>query len=394
MSWVNSVALLGAAAGLLLLGGSGCSEAKKAAQGAADRAAGSEKVAPAASGRSSPDIEVPPGDGPVARVAGEPIPREAFNRRYRRLMERYARARHEVKPDLRERIKDNIVRRLVDRALVRREAEKMGIALDPDQVERRWQEHKKRYGSDEAFAAFLERAGTSAEEVRSDFEDNFLQEAVFRRIGEAVTVSGQEVRDFYEENEDRYARPEMIRASHILVRVPAGAEPSVVKEKKALARKIRREAAAEGSDFATLAARHGEDPTKDKGGDLGFFPRGRMVEAFEKAVWDLEVGEIAPVTRTQFGFHVIRKTGQREADKQRFEDVDDQIERGLLARKRNEAIRSAIERWREQTDIEILLKGDPSIINAGYDQPPKPGTPEFLKGAAQTSSRAVDPSEL
>src|SRR5687767_12316774 len=62
-------------------------------------------------------IELPPGTGPVASVNGVEIPREPFNKEYKVTIERYQRARHDVQPALKERLKDNIVRRLVDAEL-------------------------------------------------------------------------------------------------------------------------------------------------------------------------------------------------------------------------------------------------------------------------------------
>src|SRR5262245_54821599 len=74
-------------------------------------------------------IELPPGTGPVASVNGVEIPREPFNKEYKVTIERYQRARHEVQPALRERLKDNIVRRLVDAELIRQQAEKLGVVI-------------------------------------------------------------------------------------------------------------------------------------------------------------------------------------------------------------------------------------------------------------------------
>lgn len=315
------------------------------------------------------EVQLPPGDGPVARVNGQEIPREVFNREYRQTIERYTRARHEVKPALRERLKDNIVGRLVDQEIIRQQAAKLGVVIEPDVLESRWTEHKKRYGSPEAFDAFLERAGTTAADVRRNFDQNHLREAVFARIGEQVTVSGEEARAFFEKNKKRYEEPAMVRASHILIRVPPGADEKVVSKKRELAKTIRREASAKGADFAELAKKHGEDPTKDRGGDLGYFPKGRMVKAFEKAAWNLKKGQISRVVKTQFGFHIIKKTDARPASKKRFSEVSDQIERSLLAQNRNKAIRETLEKWKKDAELDLYVKGDPEIINAAYEAP-------------------------
>ncbi len=69
-----------------------------------------------------------------------------------------------------------------------------------------------------------------------------------------------------------------------------------------------------GEDFTTLAKEFSEDPgSKDKGGDLGYFSKGVMVPEFEQAAWDLKVNQVTDqLVKTQFGYHIIKKTGKRK----------------------------------------------------------------------------------
>lgn len=88
------------------------------------------------------------------------------------------------------------------------------------------------------------------------------------------------------------------RASHILVKDKSLADQ--------LLRKIKG-----GADFAAVARDFSTCPSKAKGGDLGWFGEGAMVPAFEQAVKRMSVGSISQVVSTQFGFHIIKKTGSR-----------------------------------------------------------------------------------
>jgi len=105
--------------------------------------------------------------------------------------------------------------------------------------------------------------------------------------------------------------PEEIAASHILISYK-GAERSEAERTKAkaeaLAKEVLRKVRAEGADFAELARQYSDGPTKEKGGDLGTFKRGKMDPAFEKAAFALQVGEISDVVETPFGFHIIKRT--------------------------------------------------------------------------------------
>lgn len=89
-----------------------------------------------------------------------------------------------------------------------------------------------------------------------------------------------------------------VRASHILV------------EKQSQALKVLEELNA-GKGFKELARKYSTCPSRKRGGDLGFFGRGRMIHEFEKAVFVLKMGEVSGPVKTQFGYHVIKKTGEK-----------------------------------------------------------------------------------
>jgi len=89
------------------------------------------------------------------------------------------------------------------------------------------------------------------------------------------------------------------RASHILVK------------EKGLADDLRKRLKT-GGNFAALASEYSTCPSKSKGGDLGWFGPGKMVKAFEDAVKKMSHGRISNVVSTQFGYHIIKKTGQKD----------------------------------------------------------------------------------
>jgi parvulin-like peptidyl-prolyl isomerase len=94
-------------------------------------------------------------------------------------------------------------------------------------------------------------------------------------------------------------------ARHILVLVPAGSDASVKRQSLAEAERIRASLIA-GADFEVTAKQHSACPSKERGGDLGSFPRGAMVKPFEDAAFSQKVGEIGPVVYTKFGYHIIQ----------------------------------------------------------------------------------------
>jgi len=313
------------------------------------------------------EIKVPDIKGPVATVNGVQIPAEKFLVEFRGTLERYRRARHPVKPQLRERLKDNLVRRLIDSEIITQKAKEMKVTIPTKLFETKWTAHKQRYGKPEAFEAFLSRTGETVDRMKDQFRLNMLREQVFAKVSDSVTVTGEDMIAFYEKNKDKYNEREKIQASHILIRLDQKASAKEKAEKRALASKVSAMAKKKGADFAKLAEKYGEDPTKTRGGDLGYFTKGRMVKGFENAAWKLKTGQISDVVQTQFGFHIIKKTGHEKATKKAFIDVQDQISRTLRAQLRNNAVREALTNWRKESNIEVFVKGDPAIINAPRD---------------------------
>jgi peptidyl-prolyl cis-trans isomerase SurA len=110
----------------------------------------------------------------------------------------------------------------------------------------------------------------------------------------------------------RRCKVEKVHTRHILVRYEGAANaPDDVKrtkdEARALAEKLRGDAAAPGSDFAALAREHSEDGSAEKGGDLGTVGRGLFVPPYEEAAFALASGEVSAVVESKFGFHVIQR---------------------------------------------------------------------------------------
>jgi peptidyl-prolyl cis-trans isomerase D len=175
------------------------------------------------------------------------------------------------------------------------------------------------------------------EEIRLAFvafdpdEEAAEAEVADERIAAFLAERDAEARALYESRADVYDVPEQVRARHILLRVPAQAGPEAVSEVEARARAIL-ERVRGGEDFAAVASEASEDPGSAKaGGDLGFFARGRMVKAFEDAAFALEPGATSDLVRSDFGFHVIRVEERRAAENRPYEAVREELAREILA---------------------------------------------------------------
>ena len=157
-------------------------------------------------------------------------------------------------------------------------------------------------------------------------------------IFDGLTLTDDEVRQYYDANLSQYRTPGQVRASHVLLRVDGDDE-----EVAARAAEIAAEARS-GADFADLAREHSQDETNAAaGGDLGLVERGRMVPEFENAAFALAEGEISDPVRSPFGYHVIHVTEKQEEVTQPFAEVRGAIE-NVLKRERSSARATALAR--------------------------------------------------
>jgi peptidyl-prolyl cis-trans isomerase D len=142
-------------------------------------------------------------------------------------------------------------------------------------------------------------------------------------IRERTPITPQDVQTYYEANREQFSTPEQVRASHILFETEGQDEAEVRKE----AEQVLAEARRPNADFAALANKHtDEEIGRTRGGDLDFFGREQMVPEFSEAAFNMKVGEISDLVKTQYGFHIIKVTDRREAVTRTLTEVHAQIE--------------------------------------------------------------------
>lgn len=136
------------------------------------------------------------------------------------------------------------------------------------------------------------------------------------------------LRGRYESMKSRYQSQEERAASHILVRVPAGADAATVAAAQRKAAGFAAQARAAGADFAAIARASSDDiGSRATGGDLGWIARGAMPAPFEQALYALSVGQVSEPVRTDAGWHVIQLRELKAGAQQTFEEVRDTLAR-------------------------------------------------------------------
>lgn len=165
-------------------------------------------------------------------------------------------------------------------------------------------------------------------------------------IDDDFEVTDEEVEDFY-----RDERPgERVRARHILLLFPEGADQAQLDSVEALAEELR-DRARDGEDFAAMAETYSDDEgSAIRGGDLSFFARGTMVPPFEEAAFALEPGEVSDVVESQYGLHVIRL---EERDFPDLEDVREEVREQLRSTRTLDAEADFIDDMEGRGDVQL-----------------------------------------
>ena len=162
-------------------------------------------------------------------------------------------------------------------------------------------------------------------------------------LAKDAQVSEADLRERYKERAADFTTPQERHARHILIQVASDAPPEKVDAAKKKAEEILARIR-KGESFAELAKKFSEDSGSAKeGGDLGFFGRGVMDKAFEKAAFALKAGEVSEPVRSTFGFHIIKLEGIRGGETKPFEQVRAQLEKDLKRQKAEDKFYSEAE---------------------------------------------------
>lgn len=320
---------------------------------------------PAAQGAPAPAAPRALPEGVAAEVDGTPIPELVVEERFQELLAQQT-GGQQLPPatvdQARRSMAPQILEQIVSEHLADAEVARLGIEITDAEVREQVELSVAKHLLDndlsrEDFAVQVrEVQDVSIEEfvdaqVETPGGRRFVAHAAWVRKawpGE-VTVTDEDVRERYEaQRETRFAQPEKVRASHILLLPDPEDEEGLQKRAQELVELAR----APDADFAALARVHSQGPSGPAGGDLGWFPReGAMVEEFAAAAFALEPGEVSGVVRTQFGLHVIKLTARKPARTLPLEEVADVVRYELETERVTAALNKHVEELRAKAEI-------------------------------------------
>lgn len=224
----------------------------------------------------------------------------------------------------------------------------------------------------EEFKETLEEYGQSFDNVKADVRGGLARNQFMEaQWAGKIDVTEEDARKYYDENPKQFEQPELVRASHILIK-PEFIDPNVdpnadPNEAKAIARTKTEgllKQLKDGADFAELAKSHSICPMAPQGGDLGFFPRGHFAPAFENVAFELEIGQISDIVETDYGYHIIKVSDHKEAGTTAFDQAKEGIIRQLTQKKQTELADEYIESLKAKANIVYPpVKEPPAEVN-------------------------------
>jgi peptidyl-prolyl cis-trans isomerase C len=193
------------------------------------------------------------------------------------------------------------------------------------------------------------------EKLQADVREELQIRGFMESRVKAPEVTPEQAKSFYESNQKEFDRPQTVKASHILFMVDPEAPAEVVKQKEEAAKKAAARAK-KGEDFTALAKELSEEPgAAESGGDLGFFPKDRMVPEFANVAFEQKIDEIGEPVKTQFGWHVIKVTDKKDAGTVPFDEVKDQISAYLKSTGQREAAQKVMKELKDSAKVETFL---------------------------------------
>jgi len=310
-------------------------------QAAAQNAPAAPKPVPA----QIPDV--------LAHVNGEDVTKADLDRAVQALE---ARAGGPVPAEQRDQVVRGVLDQLIGYKVLVQETRARKVAVPDADVDARIGQIRGQFPSEAEFTQMLTQRNLTLEQVKSDArQDMAIAKLIEDEIASKVAVKPEQVTDFYAKNPDQFKQGESVRASHILISVPKGADAAAKSQARDKAEQVLKEVKG-GGDFAALAKQHSADPgSAAKGGDLGFFQQGQMVGPFNDAAFSLAPGAISDLVETDFGFHIIKVAEKKEGRTIPLEEVRPQVEQYLERLNRQEQTETFVNGLKAKGKIEILI---------------------------------------
>lgn len=279
------------------------------------------------------------------------------------------------------------IEQMEKRELFLQESKKQGLAPTPQEVAAEIQKIKDAQQGKGGFDALLAKMGTNL----ADFENGIATNIAIKRLVDKTVrdfglMDEKGARRIYDENPDEWADEKRVDLRQILVAVPPGAPPDIVKQLREQAESVRVEVLGKSkATFEKVAKAKSDDlRTKEKGGHFGVVSRRQLLPDLGAVAFTLKKGEVSSPVRSEQGFHILRSEGV-QVKKYKFDEVKDKILTRENLNRQNKAVGAMLEKLREAATIVRHIEPSPL---------PKPVVPAPTAQAPAGSPAGMPPHAM
>jgi len=252
-------------------------------------------------------------------------------------------------------IKHKALDAMIDSKLVQQQASELKLSVTPEEVDRAVEQVKTQNKLDDAtFRSALEQQGFTMEGYRKTLKKQILELKVINTaVRSRVTVSDDEVKTYYHQNEKLMAGDRQSHLRQILIAVPDKASDADAATKQRVATKVV-ELARNGTSFTELAKQYSDDDgTKASGGDLGWVGKGVLVDALDDAMQAMEPNDVRGPIRTDRGWVILQMVERKSGDLKPYEEIKEQLRKQLYDQQVEKAQQSWLRELRKKAHVDV-----------------------------------------
>jgi peptidyl-prolyl cis-trans isomerase SurA len=247
----------------------------------------------------------------------------------------------------------DLLRDLIDQALLVERSKDMGISVETDVIKRLDEIRKQNnLGSMEEFEKAVESQGMGWEDFKAQIRNSLLtQEVIRREVGSHINIPNEDVKKYYEEHQKDFIRPEQVALSEIFLSTE-GKSPEEMASVEKKAEDLRNRVV-KGEDFNEIAKHFSEGSTAKDGGELGIFEHGQLSKQLEDIAFKMDKGQMTDVIQTKTGFEVLRVEAHFQAGLQPLDKVENEIMNRIYSQKMQPTMREYLGQLREQSYVMV-----------------------------------------
>lgn len=244
----------------------------------------------------------------------------------------------------------NLLRDMIDQDLIVQKATDDDINVDTDVIkhldEIRQQYHLK---SLQDLQDAVEKDGMNWEDFKDEIKKQLqMQKVIAQEVGSRIMLTRADARKYFDAHKDDFNSPPGVHLAEIMI----SSEKHTPAEAEKLAKKAQTEIQ-NGARFSDVAKELSDSSSAKEGGDVGFFKQGTISEAIAKDIAKVDVGEITPIIKTQYGYMIFKVLEKRTGQHPSFDQIADQVMNYLYDQKVQEGLRPFLTKLRNESSIRL-----------------------------------------